>query len=284
MLKDLTIGCDPEFGLMDGTRCVTADDYSDGFPEDCKVGVDGSGVPAEIRPDPSSSPIGLVTNIRNDLKHFASGSSDGVKGFGWKAGSLASTHPLGGHIHFGSAVLREKGERFHGAVTQVLDHTLACIVACVEDKEELYWRRMHGGYGRPGDRRIQNWGFEYRVLSSWLVSPSVAESVLSLAYILTAECGSPEFLGYMCSRPKLDFTKMDHMGLVEHAVDCFPLIQNLKLFPLYKKQVYLLYNLIASGKSWFPKQDMKTAWGCKGRSKEELNEFRELDQVIERTL
>lgn len=275
MLKDLTIGCDPEFGLMDGSRLIHAEEYEDNFA-DCCIGSDGSGVPAEIRPAHSKEPSEVVENIRQGLKTFQRDSSEDVQGFSWKAGSLAEHHPLGGHIHFGSRTILSKCERLTTPITKILDNTLAVVVACVEDKEELYWRRTQGGYGRPGDRRAQPWGFEYRVLSSWLVSPSVAESVLSLAYALAYECGSPEFLAYMRQKANVDFTKLDQMSLIEHAVDIFPVIQNLTLFPKFKKQVYLLYNLIASGKSWFPKQTMKAAWGCSGRLKEELNEFHEI--------
>ena len=95
-VPEITIGCDPEFemiDLMDNNNIIDASDIIDGNTR-TKIGVDGAGDQVEVRPDPGT-PIKVTQNIRNLIKKFSEDYPD------YDLTDRGDIHPLGGHIHIG---------------------------------------------------------------------------------------------------------------------------------------------------------------------------------------
>src|SRR5579871_3492101 len=173
------IGADPEFGFLKDGYVVHAAYVVDDDSNQQEFGLDGSDSVAEIRPKPSTDPAQVVSNIRRAM-FYGIRNYEKTRSHTWKAGSVVDTNPVGGHIHFGVEGLLKRGQTFQTKLLPPLDSYLAHPVLLLEDPEEAAARREHG-YGTLSDTRPQDWGFEYRTLSSWLTSPYIAIGVLSLA-------------------------------------------------------------------------------------------------------
>ena len=63
----------------------------------------------------------------------------------WKAGSIVGEEPVGGHIHFGHALLMQEGVR--RTMGRVLTRTVAPLALMVEDRTEAVDRRVGTSYG-----------------------------------------------------------------------------------------------------------------------------------------
>jgi len=177
---NLLLGADPEFILMRGDgRVVPASKFMD---REGKVGCDAvvlSGhrviLPlAELRPDPSPTPAGLVRNLRRVMLGVCEKVPDPE--LAWLAGGMpVNGLALGGHIHFSGVPLTAQ-------LLRALDNYLALPLMLAEGEES---RRRRPRYGRLGDsRRKRHGGFEYRSLPSWLATPELAAGVLALARVI----------------------------------------------------------------------------------------------------
>ncbi|MDF2721956.1 MAG: hypothetical protein K0Q59_1631, partial [Paenibacillus sp.] len=174
------IGADPEFLLVNADgKVVPASAY---LPRRGRAGcdlvrIDGKVMYplAELRPEPSSDPRQLVTNIRRAMLAASEWIPD-KPGLRWLAGGMpAKGFALGGHIHLSGIALNME-------LLRVLDNYLALPLVLVEDERSKARRPR---YGVPGDvRRKPHGGFEYRTLPSWLVSPRVAKGVLALTALI----------------------------------------------------------------------------------------------------
>lgn len=268
--KMFLLGADPEFGFTENGRNVSANNVMDEGDDDlyqATFGLDGSGRVAEIRPDPSETPQGLVENIRKALAQGYRTHSD-IRAYKWKAGSMVGGEPIGGHIHFGVIgifnEMRDEQRFFNYAgMTKFLDIYLAQTVILLEAEREA--RRRRESYGMLGDHRAQNHGFEYRTVSSWLTCPEIALGVLSLAKASAHE--------YMFGDRK-EFDKSSLLLSASYYNSCtrseyikhFPALQkNISKFELYKdykEAIDTLFILIEKNKTWFPgDEDMTVAWG-----------------------
>lgn len=181
----LLLGADPEFMLQDTrTRHMVA--ASVFFPREGDVGCDdrvlrrsqGICYPlAEVRPRPEACPDELLRGIRGALNRALELAP--YRNIKWLAGSMPfKGFPIGGHVHFGN--MRPSTD-----LLRALDSYLAVPMMLVEKPDTARQRRRR--YGFPGDFRLQRHGFEYRTLSSWLVSPAAARAVLALARIIALD-------------------------------------------------------------------------------------------------
>lgn len=181
----LLLGADPEFMLQDTVtrRMVAASQF---FPRHGSVGCDDrllrrsprpSFPLAEVRPRPHSCPDEVLRGIRAALRQALElAPYSNIK---WLAGSMPfKGFPIGGHIHFGNL-------RPTTWLLRALDNHLALPLMLVEKTETAQQRRRR--YGFLGDFRLQRHGFEYRTLSSWLVSPVVTRAVISLARLIAMD-------------------------------------------------------------------------------------------------
>jgi hypothetical protein len=198
------LGADPEFAVLEppdklvanqGTYATEVDSPDGG------IGNDHSGRVWEIRPQPSTSAYGVVTNIWKLLRHSQLAK---VERFKWKGGALgarktpevvapnadpnfmnpapATTHDtLGGHVHFGIA-------GFNGPQRAALDAlTTALLNLDVLPMKENTKRLATSHYGRFNHDAVRscNGHIEYRCAPSWLDKPGQALAVLT-SYKLAA--------------------------------------------------------------------------------------------------
>lgn len=268
-MPDLTLGADPEFGLLSRGALVHADNViTDDTTRTLEFGCDGSGRPVELRPKPATNPLSLVANIRSSLRSGYEKYPD-LKSYKWKAGSMVATDPIGGHIHFGHPEL-QASEDYREAVSNVLNKTLAPCGVLIEDEEEARVRRMGSTYGgiEHEPYRKQDWGMEYRVLSSWIVSPRVAGAVLSTAYSIvdTALHDKPLWkeMENLPAASKNEIQYPDRIALAVLAPGIVNLIRRTKAYQTLKSHIETLISMVAFSKDWNCQRDMKDTWNLKG--------------------
>lgn len=250
---DFTMGADPEFCCVDGRTLIESGAYTNNIDQ---FGCDNNGVTFEVRPEPSTDPLAVVANIHDIFSRKCHSSEDFAR-FQFKAGSYYADCPLGGHIHFG---LPNKKIATR-TCANVLDNYVGAISLLIEHKNQGLRRRGNGGYGRPGDTRPQNWGFEYRTCSSWVTSPYVAAAMLCLAKTVMFELvNNPKF------EPRADVTLDDFVNMdVDRILTLFPAIwkdvTEMKMYQAYKPYIDIIYFLIKKKLTWFPATSLKEAWG-----------------------
>jgi len=170
----MLLGSDPEFVFVGPNGLVRADEYYarqvNGGTHNPEIGGDGHPQTVEIRPSPKETPVEIVTEIRRILLAHH---KDVPKEVAWRAGSFCEGKALGGHIHFGGGVVLQDH------LLAALDGVVAQTVLCLEDEKEAKQRRS-SQYGRLSDIRTKNWGFEYRTLSSFIVSPEITLGIFAL--------------------------------------------------------------------------------------------------------
>ena len=145
---DITLGADPEFELVVGGRVVSASNI---LREDVwlpwgDIGVDRTGYPLELRPCPSKSARGLVTNVGRLLLAVPKVVRSGYPS------TMCELYAIGGHIHIGGI---KKGEL--QTVVYAIDDALGDIFHSLNPEA-----RVRQGYGTRKDWRSQSWGVEYR--------------------------------------------------------------------------------------------------------------------------
>lgn len=251
------LGADPEFMLADlhTGRLLPASLF---FPRAGAVGCDGISrnnrhqfPVAEVRPDPSPSPLELAGHIKQILLEAARRAPYGnVK---WLAGSQPfAEYATGGHIHF-------SGIRLSAGLLRALDSYLALPVLLLENPVTAAARRQR--YGCLGDYRLkEHGGFEYRTTGSWLVSPDIARAVLCLAkvvasnhYLLKARTLSrPECQAafYRCRR---EFFKEPFRQIWEE----------LGAVPEYRKferELSLIPEMVQKDRIWDEQKDIRRNW------------------------
>ncbi len=144
----LTLGADPEFELVFGEEVIPARKI---LREDIAVpwGViseDGSGHPLELRPKPSADPETLVRNVGRSLLSVP-------RVMGVAPSTVGEKYPIGGHVHIGGAFSWASAEELVMAIDDLMGDLFHRLSPEVRLKE---------GYGRRGDWRKKDWGFEYR--------------------------------------------------------------------------------------------------------------------------
>lgn len=129
---------------------------------------------AELRPKPSTEVRELVIHLHRTMQLAAKRIADSE--LQWVAGGMPVRGlPLGGHIHF-------SGTPLDCRLLRALDNYIALPLTLLEDTTTSSRKPQ---YGFLGDfRKAKHGGFEYRVLPSWMVSPTVAKGVLALAKLV----------------------------------------------------------------------------------------------------
>lgn len=194
----MTIGCDPEFVLVDNTGHLTSANsypFFNSTQEDSKIGCDGSGTPVEIRtaPVPTNKVQLMLDDINNSFSRIARFCND--KNFNLYAGAYKKSTCIGGHIHFGGRDLthdpryQSSGkQKFQIKLVHLLDTYFTPMSNFFITSEELgrRIRSSHGSYGVLGQYRRQDWGIEYRTPYSFLISPLITKGLFSLACLLSS--------------------------------------------------------------------------------------------------
>ena len=263
-IPEFKLGADPELGIAINGRIVRASSlvqtWRSGRNE---FGLDGCTSVAEIRPAPAIEPADVVANIKRCLEIGATHLWPTQPRLRFKAGSMAANWPIGGHIHVGCGSITEC-RSLQGPLSLVFDAFLAPITLLLEDPREAVRRRTHGGYGRLGDHREQNWGMEYRTPGSWITSPAIAMGILSMVRILTHnffEHGMSAEVIISSAPDAQKFAQRDVEYFMSKLPNIHTSVQNMSLYQRYGKEVEFLFALIDNNCSWFPSQHMLPAWG-----------------------
>ncbi len=257
-LAETNLGADPEFMLRDSYtgKLVYPSDFLErqgiiGFDERSEHR-QGQFFPlAEVRPQPESCPIKLTENIRQILLIAASIIPPHIE---WLAGSLQfEQYQLGGHIHFSNI-------DFNSRLLRALDNYLGIPIFLIEDPRTSVKRRRQ--YGWIGSFRIKyHGGFEYRTPGSWLISPQITKSCLSLAKIVAQEYCSLRRDYFVDTELQKAFYQSKKLYFYDIFEELWEDITKTKLYPQYAEHLAPLKNMIASGKHWDEKEDLRRAWG-----------------------
>ncbi len=180
--EQITLGCDPELVCRINGEFTSASNY---FKYRSSMGVDGNDEIAELRPGYSTSPIDLTAKIRTVLEY----GHEQYPNLEFISGHYVDDNPIGGHIHLGVEPTPE--------VIEALDIVLSAFSDCIDDQEQVIYRR-ESGYGKKKSYRNKHYGLEYRTPGSFLLSPTVALVTFTLAKL--AVIGAEE--------DKLDFDKL----------------------------------------------------------------------------
>lgn len=212
----ITIGCDPEFGLIDNNGVLQRGSTVLPNTKRAKFGADGPGV--EVRPDPARDHIALIRNIQGIFEK----PPGATESYRWRGGAtyqdLNRTYWFGGHIHLGrpDIVKPDLAHPCYSQIATALDGLLALPMVAFDAPDP--WKRRNGcphKYGMAGDIRAdypEQDRFEYRVLSGlWLTHPTLAKVALGVskcvaetAYSRVAEAKcDPEFITAPASRKGL---------------------------------------------------------------------------------
>lgn len=282
----MTLGVDPEIGYMkDGQQVVATK-----FIKNCAfgVGLDGHNDISEIRlKGPVKTPREIVTEIRGYFKELAPKIPKDVIVV---AGGMAGTDPLGGHIHFGNTKFTKFADMWRYG--EKLDLYLAFPVLMLENAIQAKARRC-SNYGKLFIDRDQGaietkayGGFEYRTLSSYLVSPSFTESIIALGHTIVHEVdyGNAKLKSLKQFQKVNDlrtaFNNGDKKVIMKYIPKVFEDIQECMLFKNnYKKQLAGLFGLIKAfgidNKDWFAEKDILIRWGARNEPGKKVEETKE---------
>lgn len=282
--KKLTLGADPEFCFARNNDLISAanllstnrnrgfddepgdDDFA--INPDGEFGLDGCEDIAELRPKPSSDPYILVENIRAAL-NLGYTKVPGLKNYKWVATPYMDDYSMGGHIHLGFRDL-PKGAFAHRlnnrSMTDLLDLYLGVPGILSEPSHEASYRRDNGDYGGLGDYRVQPWGMEYRVLSTWLSHPAVTLSILCLAKTVAVEglMHGKDLKAVSANELNVLFNGMQDPPRNVLKEKLLPIIYTrltkFELYPTYKEEIGFMLDMVYANKSTLAKKDMKATW------------------------
>ncbi len=133
----------------------------------------------------------------------------------------------------------------------------------MEDREQGLKRRK-AGYGLTTEEpfRIQPHGAEYRVCSSFLVTPHITNAFSCLFKVVMFEYLNNKSFNFRAYDYGNDFFRMNVDKLRAHIPAIWQDIQKMQLYPKFKCYIDLIYNLVSNKKGWTPKKiGVKEAWG-----------------------
>ncbi|NVM24242.1 MAG: hypothetical protein HWN68_20990, partial [Desulfobacterales bacterium] len=254
----LTIGSDPEFGLIDedGYQVLAHNVLPNSTTDE--IGVDGHSDIGELRPKYANSPRGHLENIAALMMKVEEMVPSHIK---IVAGSMVGNDPIGGHIHFGNL-----GRNFaRGLALRALDCYLALPVALIEIESSARERHQdgYGGLGSVDDAacRSQPWGFEYRTLPSWLLGWGVALSILSIGYAVVdaVKRNSCPTIPSKIPDPK-DFHNCNKEAMHPFLSKIRQGWRELPLYPEFRLEMAYLNHLLVHKMDWLEGVDIRDKW------------------------
>ena len=285
----IRIGSDAEFGLVNFRtgRQVAVCNYYD--QSGSGIGLDGHSHIGELRTSGGYvCPLGHVKTLQTYVRELCRTApliTDVVGG-----AMVADRDPIGGHIHF--AVTKPATE-FIGS----LDLLVAVPSLMIEDVATSHVRRGECGYGRIRSYERKPYGFEYRVLPSWLVSKGYAEAICSLAFCVTEAIQNGQTLPQFAdlgSTAETNFTRGRRSFFRKSIPRIHNQIKGLYLYPKYRLPIDSLFGLIyafnkTKEKNWREKMDILKRWGLSdtdilGRNKAREEEFKTTQKADSRVL
>ena len=295
-LEEITVGADPEFGLVDQYGCFVR-----GGHVIKKAGAFGSDGPAvEVKPAPSVDHTTMVGNITKILQN----PPEAVTPYAWRGGATFTdenrNYWFGGHIHLGRPIQIDPDhaiEYCYGGIANVLDHLLAFpLVRFDTPNPNLRRQGCDYGYGMAGtgDTGETNSSvrshvdrFEYRVLSAlWMAHPTLAKIIVGATKAITESVytgianknfeydwvGTAPFLrGFGISGPRaiLDIINRSKANSItkDHLTRWRQQIRDLERFDDYSEELNALIALVSADPSVVKKHldlDLRQGW-CEGK-------------------
>lgn len=256
--QNITIGADPECLLKDKetNNLVFASDF---FTKEGSLGLDARSIEAgrqyfpivEVRPKYSTNPVDVSHSIKSILG--VAGKYISYKNIGLYSGSMPLyDYWLGGHIHFGV----KPNKKFISA----LDNYLALLIMMIVKPASA--RQRNSRYGKLGNYRLKSHGgFEYCTLSSWLVNPELATSILCLSKVIAQEYLNlkEEFLcTYSDIRAYYLVSKLYFKDKIPKIINN---LSQTATFKKYANYIQPLFNDVLQCKEWDEDSDIKKQWG-----------------------
>ncbi|MBX5437562.1 MAG: hypothetical protein IRZ33_10155 [Alicyclobacillaceae bacterium] len=254
----VTLGTDVEIMLRNANgKMVLASNY---FPRKGRIGCDdrsvrfdGRRLPLmELRPDPDTSPIGLLSNLREVMEEAAC-TIDRTR-VEWRAGSMPfRPFCTGGHIHF-------SGIRLTRRLVRALDNYVGLPLMLVEDRRTAQLRRPR--YGFLGDVRPKDHGgFEYRTPASFVVDRDVTAAAFCLAYLVALYHRELPLADLYEPNLQSAFYRGDVDALRPIAERNADAIRQLPLYERFRDYIEPLFQMIAERRTWDEDADVRRAWG-----------------------
>lgn len=196
-IEGITLGCDPEFFLVDNINRKVLRAYSF-FKKYGEIGHDG--ILAELRPRPSLTPQGLTDNIfkliLNTREMLNRNTTYDPERIMMLAASGYQRATAGFHLHFGlpSSILGRTPNiiiLMHQMV-RVMDYYVGLPAIMLEgDHDSARRSNIFVNYGKPSDFRLDNRTLEYRVAGgSMLRHPILTKGLIALGEIVTQDITS----------------------------------------------------------------------------------------------
>lgn len=254
--REVMLGADPEFLLRNAKGKVA---FASRFVgKDGPFGCDAIVLAsrrkiyplAELRPRPSTDVRELVMNLHKTMQLAARRIPDPE--LQWIAGGMPVRGlPLGGHIHF-------SGVELNCTLLRVLDNYVALPMTLLEDATTA---RRKPAYGFLGDfRRQRHGGFEYRVLPSWLVSPTVTKGVLALAKLTAQHYRELKLRPLADPEVQKAYYRGDKQRIRPLMASLWRDLERLEGYAALEAYLLPLRKLMLQLRSWDEQQDFRTKW------------------------
>lgn len=250
----LMIGADPEFILMGQDGIVYADQFlgKHGVAGCDAVYIEGRRLYplAEVRPAPAHEPYDLLRNTHRALRTADARIPD--RSLRWLAGGLPrGGWPIGGHLHF-------SGLELSGETLRTLDNYLALPLWMLEDAQSTL-RRPRFGY--LGDHKEKpHGGFEYRTLSSWLVSPRIAAFVFALAKVVAEHRSMLKLRPLSREGAAAAFYQGDKSAFAAAVVQVWRDLESTTTYRRYRQWLEPMKHKVLSGIEWNVELDLRKTW------------------------
>ncbi len=219
LVDGITLGCDPEFFLVDDAdRVIYASQF---FRRWGDVGHDGPMV--EIRPLPSTSEVIVAENIMaliNKARYIMNGRTN-ILSFNRLINGAdikmlgASAHrgeAAGFHLHFGLPKPLLGAHKYNrkllaAQIVKVLDFYVGIPSIILEGSEDCFRRTfVQSTYGKPGSFNLDNRTLEYRVPGGYLLRhPTFTMGLMALGAVVIEDTVS------RIKRCTDDYTKLEEI-------------------------------------------------------------------------
>ena len=253
-----------------------------------KLGCDGQSALGEMRPKHGNNPIEHFNEILelmeqlNDLlvpEIVCYEDELQVKAGAYQGSRDFEKFLLGGHIHLGF-----KADISIDSLGQYLSFFCGIPLTLITDTENLYYfemnmeserniRHKRKQYGEYGGYREKPYGIEFRMPSSWLVSPQITIGALSLAYIVAYEfINQKRTYGFMWSErfnekyrvsPNnyIILYKKQNWKIIQENFEPIKLeIQQMELYPKYKDYIDYIFDMIDNNETWQAERNILPLW------------------------
>lgn len=207
------------------------------------IGCDGH--LGELRPPASELPLEHVNTIQELFKELKPLLDNHMI---IKAGTILSntqgySMAMGGHIHIGMPGL--KGN-LKGKLSKYLSYYCGIPLKKIEEPSDVQHRGWEvGGYGYFGNYDFKNYGIEWRMPASWLLSKEIAKMALCLAYTV-----AQDFTVAKNTTIKCDANIYRRLITTDDITPILEKIQGMEYYPIYRNEIDPLIDMIKNNETW----------------------------------